>query len=280
MLTGMRILTGVLAAGAVLAIGGCGVQVSGAATSTEDRSYEVAQGRLGNLSLTLDSSHATIVGTDATKIVVHEHLKYSKNRKPTPHHTIDGSQLSLGYSCPRGFNIGFNECTVGYRVEVPRSMAINVHNDSAGLTLNDLAGPITARSDSGTVDLNDYRGASATLSADSGAIRINGATSSPVLQVRADSGSIKANGVQGGRFTAAADSGSIRASFTAPPSLVDVRVGSGSTLLNLPTSASYDIQTSVDSGSKDIDPAVPNQRGARNKVTVRADSGSIRIGPA
>lgn len=277
----MRILTGVLAAGAVLAVAGCGLQVEGGTTFTEDRSYDVPQGRLNKLSLGLDETDATIVGTDATKVTVHEHLRWSKNRKPTPHHTVEGGQLTLGYSCPRGFSIGYNQCGVGYRIEVPRSMAVNSHGDSAGLTLDDLAGPITVHSDSGAIALTGYRGTSATLSADSGSIRVDGTTgTNPVLQLSADSGDIRADRVQGGRFTARADSGSIRAAFTAPPSLVDVVVGSGSTYLRLPASAPYDVQTRVDSGSRNIDPAIQNHSDAANKVTARADSGSIRIDPA
>jgi len=276
----MRILTGVLTAGTVLAASACGVNVSGSGASHEDRSYEVPRGQLGKLSLVLDFSPATIVGTDTTKIVVHEHLTYTKNRKPIPHHTVAGGQLTLGYSCPRGFNIGFNQCTVGYRIELPRAMAIQVGNDSAGLTLAGLAGEINASADSGRIDVTDYRGAKATLSADSGSISIQGTGDNPVLNLHADSGSIRADGVRGGRFTAGVDSGSVRAAFTTPPSLVDVGVSSGSTYLTLPKTVPYDIQTTTDSGSKDIDPALHNDNSASSKVKLRADSGSIHVDAA
>ncbi len=276
----MRILTGVLAAGAVLAIAGCGVQVGGGATSTEDRSYDVPENGINSLSLRLNWANATIVGTDATKITVYEHLKYSKNRKPTPHHTVTGSQLNLGYSCPRGFNIGFNECSVGYRVEVPRAMAVDVRNDSAALVLVGLGGPVTAHADSGSVALSDFRGPSATLSADSGTVRIDGATGNPTLRLNADSGTIRADGIQGGKLTASVDSGSLRAAFTAPPSLVDTTTDSGSTHLNLPTTVGYDIQLTVDSGGKSIDPAIRQQSDSSYKIKARADSGSVAVDPA
>src|ERR1051325_7744734 len=225
----MRISTGFLVAGTALAVSACGVNVGGPTTvKHEDRAYELKQGPVTQLSLGLDSSTATVVGTDTTKITVHERLSYSKNRKPTPHHTVTGSQLSLGYSCPRGINIGFSRCDVGYRIEVPRAPAINVGSDSGSLSLSGLSGPVSAHADSGSLQLTDYRGAKATLSADSGSIRVDGTTAQSALDLSADSGSIRATGPKGGRGNGKVPSGSFRADFAAPPSFVDITVDSGS----------------------------------------------------
>ena len=276
----MRILTGFLVTGATLAVSACGVGVTGgpAVTHQEDRSYELPQGQVAQLGLHLSDSKATIVGTDTTKIVVSEHLTYSKNRKPTPHHSVSGSELTLGYTCPRGINIGFSRCNVDYRIEVPRALKVDVNNDSGSLTLTGLAGAISAHADSGRISLTDFRGSQATLGADSGMIEINGTTGA-ALDLRASSGAVRAEGLKGGKVTAEVDSGSLRADFSTPPSLVDISVDSGSVHLGLPTTVAYNLDTKASSGSDNVDHAIESDTRSPNLIKVRTDSGSISIDP-
>jgi hypothetical protein len=265
----------VLVTGAtVAAVTGCGVHLT-STTYHSDNSYDV-RGPLGKLTVKLDSDNVRIVGTDATKISVHERLSYSKNRKPTPDHTVDGGTLTLGYKCRGGITIGFNRCSVAYTVQVPRSMSVEVHNDSGQVTLNGIGGNVDASASSGDITGTDLRGGQVTLRADSGQIRLTGVTGS--VRASASSGSIRGEDLRGAKVIANADSGQVSLRFTAVPTDVRVEASSGNIMLWLPGGQSYAVDATADSGNRSI--RVPTDLASPRKIKAIADSGNVIINAA
>jgi hypothetical protein len=258
---------------AVAALTGCGVHFT-STTYHSDNTYDVP-GPLGKLKVKLDSDNVEIVGTDATKINVRERLSYTKNRKPTPSHAVNGGMLTLGYTCPDGITIGSNGCSVAYTVQVPRGTSVEVQDDSGKITLSGIGGTVDASVSSGAIIGTDLRG-QVTLRADSGQIRLKGVTGS--LQAKASSGDIDGEDLRGGKVSAVADSGQVRLKFAAVPADVDAKASSGNIQLWLPSGQSYAVEATADSGHKDI--TVPTNPASPHKIKAVADSGNVTINPA
>jgi DUF4097 and DUF4098 domain-containing protein YvlB len=268
-LAGAVLVTGA----AVAALTGCGMSFT-STTYHADNTYDVP-GQVGKLKMKLDSDNVEIVGSDVAKISVHERLSYSKNRKPTPRHTVEGGTLTLGYECPGGITIGINNCSVGYKVQVPRGTSVEVADSSGTITLVGIGGTVDASASSGNIIGTDLRGAQVTLNADSGQIRLQDVVGS--LQAKASSGDIDGEGLRGGKVSAEADSGHVSLKFAAVPANVDVKASSGDIRLWLPGRQSYAVDATADSGAKDV--GVSTDPGSPHKVKATADSGNVTITP-
>ncbi|SEF91577.1 Putative adhesin [Thermomonospora echinospora] len=283
-------LTGVAAlatglTGLTVALSGCGPL--GATTYHEDRRYEVSGGLKG-LDLRLDTADVEIVGTDTDRISVHERLSWSKRLKPTTEHRREGDTLRLRYQCPDVFSIGFQNCEVDYRIQVPRAMAVKLHSDTGRIRIRGLAGAVQADADTGDIVATDLRGATVNVTADTGNILVSGAGS---VQARADSGNVELLDLRGERAVATADSGNVVIAFVKdrPPTLVQARADSGNVIVRLPGGFSYALTQHAEgsprwgsgapaagrpaAGDLTIDPASPR------KVFVSADSGTVTVSP-
>jgi hypothetical protein len=269
-LAGAVLMTGA----AVAALTGCGANFT-STTYHADNNYDVP-GQIAKLKVKLDSDEVRIIGGDTAKITVHERLSYTKNRRPTPHHTTEGGTLAVGYRCPDGFTIGFNRCSVAYTIQVPRGTSVDVVNDSGKITMSGIGGDVSASVSSGDFIGTDLRGSQVTVNADSGNIRLTGVAGS--VRASASSGNISGENLRGGRVNADADSGNVTLRFAAVPSDVQAKASSGNILLWLPGGQSYAVNASVDSGNKNID--VPTDPASPHKIRAIADSGNVNVSPA
>lgn len=245
-------------AGMTVTLGACGsISVT---TYHEDRRYEVPGGVAG-LDVRIDGADVEIVGGDTDRITVQERLSWSKGQKPTPTHRREGDTLVLTYKCPDGFTIGFNECRVGYRLQVPREMAAKVRTDAGDIRVRGTQGDIRAQTDAGNIRISELRGGNVTATTDAGNVELDG--------VRAD------------RVTADTDAGNITLRFAAdrPPSFVDADADSGNIRIWLPTSASYRITTRTDSGDPRVTDVVNDPRSTR-RINARTDAGNITVAGA
>jgi hypothetical protein len=142
--------------------------------------------------------------SDRSGIRVTETLHW-RGDKPTDGHSVNGETLTLKYDC--------DNCSVDYRVEVPRGLDVKLDTGSGTLTLRSLTGPVKVSTGSGDVD---------------------------------------ANGLAGKRVTADTGSGDIELTFAGVPDRVEVETGSGDGTVWVP-SATYQVTTETGSGHRKVE---------------------------
>jgi hypothetical protein len=130
-------------------------------------------------------------------------------------------------------------CGMAYDVQVPRGVAVRADASAGAITLTSLAGPITAQTNAGLIS----------------ATRL----SSPAAELKSNAGGIDA-------------------AFTAAPGSVHASTNVGPITINVPGSASYQIQTHTYVGTSTV--TVPKDAASPHAITASSDLGSITIGPS
>ncbi|MFI6510188.1 DUF4097 family beta strand repeat-containing protein [Streptosporangium sp. NPDC050855] len=201
--------------GSVFMLSGCEFALDFRERGQDVVSYDVAD---GVKALNVDSGSGDIVVTasDRSGVRVTETLHWRGDRPVTEHPVNDGT-LSLRYRCD-----GHN-CSVDYKVEVPRAVSADLDTGSGTITLRGLAGQVKA---------------------------VTG------------SGDIEAVGLGSKRLTAEAGSGEIETGFTVAPDLVEIESGSGDVVTRVPAGG-YDVTTETGSGDRTVevtrDPSSPRK---------------------
>ncbi|GII55027.1 lipoprotein [Planotetraspora thailandica] len=200
--------------GAGLALTACDVRLGAIGVNDQQavQSYDVTDKITG---LTVDSGSGDVVinESDRTGVHVTETLHWHGD-KPQNGHQVDGGALTLGYRC--------GNCSIDYRIEIPRGLAVRADAGSGTITLRGLTGETSAGTGSGDID---------------------------------------ARGLAGRRVTAQTGSGDVELRFSAVPDDVDVETGSGDGTVWVPY-GSYNVKTETGVGSKDVtvaqDPSAPH----------------------
>lgn len=175
--------------------------------------------------------------------------------------------------------------SIDYELTVPANTKLRGDSGSGDIRINGIAGPLTARSGSGTVDATDI-GGSTKISTGSGDIRLRNIKGS--VSAETGSGTINANGVEG-MFDGQTGSGDITMSQTAPGT-VRATTGSGTVRLTnvvggaTVSTGSGDISISGEaragwethSGSGTIHISTPKT--ANFDIDAHASSGSVKVG--
>ncbi|GAA4565096.1 hypothetical protein GCM10023193_38440 [Planotetraspora kaengkrachanensis] len=195
-----------VALGAALALTACGTEIDlgkvGFGGEQAVQSYDVT-----------DAITALRTATGAGEIVVNEsgrtgvHVTETlhwRGEKPQNGHRVEGGTLTLRYDC--------RDCSVDYRVEVPKGLDVKVDTGSGTITLRDLTGPVGAETGSGDID---------------------------------------ARGLSGRQVTASTGSGDVKLRFAAAPDNVRVDTGSGDGTVWVP-SGSYNVTADTGSGNKEV----------------------------
>ncbi|WP_182904421.1 DUF4097 family beta strand repeat-containing protein [Microbispora sp. H13382] len=152
------------------------------------------------------SGDVVVNESDRSGVHVTETLHW-RGDKPADGHAVAGDTLTLAYKC--------HNCSVDYKVEVPRGLTVKIDTGSGDITLRNLSGQVNASTGSGDVDA---RGLAAT-------------------QVGTRTGS-----------------GDITLRFTVVPDQVQAVTGSGDGRLWVPDGA-YNIDASTGSGDRRIEVA-------------------------
>lgn len=130
-------------------------QVGAGAHSAPAKTYSVA----GVTAVTVNTGGTiTVTGTSGSgPVKVTETASYSTT-PPTASHTVNGSALTLGYTCK-------NEilCSVNYDITVPRGTAVHANGGQGTVTLNSLSGPVTARTGTGLINASSLTSPTAVL---------------------------------------------------------------------------------------------------------------------
>ncbi len=200
---------------------------------------------INRLDIVIDASNVYVrPSTDGSSSVAFD-VDY-RGRRPDYDIEVDGKTLRVRMEC-------HFSCDGYFDVRVPQEVSTRISVDSGSIDLKRIEGPMTLSADSGNIKLEGVKG-ELDLSVDSG--KITGDVTSEVCYGDVDSGSL-----------------SLR--FHETPRKVDVSADSGTLRLEVPKGA-YDIATSVDSGSRNID-NVTDDPDAPNAIRADVDSGKITI---
>ncbi|WP_171064323.1 DUF4097 family beta strand repeat-containing protein [Actinomadura soli] len=305
-------ITAVLAATAAATLTGCGNLTFG--THQEDRAYSAPAG-ITALKIKSNGSRLVLTASDSPSVKVRERLRWSNDKnKPEARHTTKGNTLSLSAKCARA-TIGYTNCAVSYRVEVPRSMAVEVDNADGAVVASGLGGAVKLHSDNGAMKVTDLRATSASISSDDGSIHVAGRAATAVLRsdngsinatgltadkltartedgriqlsgratvadVRTANGSIDAGGLTTDRITAETSDGGIDLRLTTPPANVRATSDNGSVHVRVPTGEGYAISMNTANGSERIDSAIHQDSSSRHQLQLRSANGSVTVSPA
>jgi hypothetical protein len=221
-------------------------------------------GPVANLQVNAVDGHVVVTRGSGEGVTVHRVVHYQSGA-PHPGQQLTGGTLTFHNGCSR--------CRVDYDLTVPASVRVRARTDSGrinvagvasadagsgsgSVTVRHVPGDVSARSDSGELTLQDVGG---TLSAgtDSGSV---GATElrSLTATVTSDSGGVRLEFTHApSSVRATTDSGSVRLALPGGPYDVHVRTDSGGRHVNVPTAstASAKLYLHTDSGGVHVDPA-------------------------
>jgi hypothetical protein len=133
-----------------------------------------------------EAGDVKVVATDAARVTVHRTTHWVTS-EPKPTNTVSGGILRLADDCG---GLTPLRCESGYRIEVPRGVAIEVRADSGDVDVRGVTGAVDLESDSGDVSGHELTGARLRATSDSGDVRL-GLMASPVsVEARSDSGDV------------------------------------------------------------------------------------------
>ncbi|MER5321098.1 DUF4097 family beta strand repeat-containing protein [Streptosporangium roseum] len=192
--------------GSALVLTGCRIDFGN--RNQEVVSYDVAD-KLTLLDVRGDSGDVEVNESDRSQVRVTETLhwggeKGNKEGRPKTEHPVDGGTLTLRYAC--------SNCSVDYKIEIPKGLKVTVDVDSGDITLRSLTGEVDATTDSGAID----------------------------------AGALGAK-----RFVANSGSGDIEAKFAAVPDRVEIETGSGGATVRLPKGG-YNVTAETGSGDRTV----------------------------
>ncbi|CAK7280288.1 DUF4097 family beta strand repeat-containing protein [Streptomyces misionensis] len=179
---------------------------------SDSRSFDVKDKVTG---VTVDSAGGDIdvVAGDGDGVQVTENLKYKSGKRPSTEHFVRDGDLHLKVATSCGSSLGSANCTVNYRVEVPRGVSLSLHSGGGTVHLDGVSGGVDASTGGGEV---------------------------------------KAEDLAAGHLTASSGGGAINASWSKAPDDVDVNAKGGNVTLHVPDSG-YQVSASTTLGSKKVD---------------------------
>lgn len=218
---------------------------------TTERTSRTFTGLISRVEVRASGRVEIAVGAD-DEVVVRRTLTFGLSRPRTVERR-DGDTLVLKAGCA-GLMV---DCDTTLRLTVPRDTEIDVAAEDT--EISDVAGPISADSDTGAIVLDRV----------SGPLRLN-----------VGAGAVEGTDLRSPEVVAGVGAGSVVLDFAAPPERVEARAGAGGVEISLPPGEeSYAVDASAGAGETDIrvrtDPA--------SARVIRADAGAgsaiVRYGP-
>jgi hypothetical protein len=245
------------------------------------------------LDVKTDSGGITVVRGASGTVRVHAILKGQRNwigsgdvegrireLERNPPVEKSGNVVRIGYVHDRDLLKGVS---MRLEIETPADTQLKARADSGGIHVDGIRGPVDVHTDSGGIEVHNIA-SEVRAAADSGGIRISNINGAVTAHV--DSGGIEASEVAG-NIDAKADSGSIRLSQTkAAP--IHARSDSGGVTVKLAPGAGYDAQLETGSGHIRVPEITANGsfsghrvdgkiRGGGPLIDIHVDSGGITV---
>jgi hypothetical protein len=297
------------------ALAGCAFSFDENRTFSDDRTDNAT---VHDVRITGGDGAVTLRRTAGFAVQIHREVSYHGSKPAGRQDRIDEGTLLLDTSCGRG-------CVISYRVLVPERVnvvgqldagpidltdvdTVTVGTQDGSIAIQDAAGDVTVRTDTGQIDLESITGTVAALSQDGsitattldksvtavtdtgpisltdvtgtvsartkdGAITIDRVNGSVTAQT--DTGPISGEGLAGTRTRAETSDGSITLRLTAAQD-VDAHTVTGPIELTVPpTDGGYRVQTKTNTGSTAVNIAT-NPSGTHSLV-VNSEDGAITI---
>ena len=194
------------ATAAVLATAGCdalGSTSSGSSSSSSggahsaNRAFTVSD-RVTAVVIDGGAGSVSVTGSSRSSVAVSQHLSYS-SKPPTASHSLRGTTLTVSYACPAELL-----CSVSYQVQVPRDVAVSVTTRAGAVTLDSLAGRVSAQADAGLITATGLRSADASFKTDAGGINAGFAAAPASLSAVTDVGPIALSVPKSARYRVSA----------------------------------------------------------------------------
>ncbi|WP_433439776.1 DUF4097 family beta strand repeat-containing protein [Nonomuraea sp. CA-141351] len=199
-------IAGGLLASALL-LTGCGLASIAGPDRHHTVTYQVTD-KVTKLQLKSGAGDTVVTETDGTAVRVTETKNWRADDEPKAEHKVEGEALLLSYDCQSDWG----SCSVDYKVEIPKGMAVDLDCGSGNITLRGLTGRLDAKLGSGDLD---------------------------------------ATGLGGKQVFAETGSGNIELKYASTPDSAELKAGSGDIVLNVPDGA-YDLNTKMGSGDAKV----------------------------
>lgn len=178
------VVAGGLLASALL-LTGCGIEAIGGSTNQDTVSYEVTD-KVSKLQLQSGAGDTVITETGGTAVRVVETLRWRGDDKPKPQHKVEGQALFVTYDCPSNWG----SCSVDYKIEIPKGLAVDLDSGSGDVTLRTLSGELDANLGSGDLEGRDLTGKKVYVKAGSGNVELKYGTAPDSVELESGSGDI------------------------------------------------------------------------------------------
>ncbi|MFI7634382.1 DUF4097 family beta strand repeat-containing protein [Nonomuraea sp. NPDC049400] len=199
-------IAGGLLASALL-LTGCGLASIAGPDNQDTTTYQVTD-KVTKLQVKSGSGDTVVTETDGNAVRVTETLNWRSDDKPKTEHKVEGEALHLTYDCPSDWG----SCSVDYKIEIPKGLAVDLDAGSGNITLRSLTGRLDAHLGSGDLD---------------------------------------ATGLAGKQVVAEAGSGRIELKYASAPDSAELKSGSGDIVLTVPD-GTYDVNTEMGSGDAKV----------------------------
>ncbi|MFE4520343.1 DUF4097 family beta strand repeat-containing protein [Kitasatospora sp. NPDC056783] len=207
------------------ALGALLTACGGGEVTAESNSYQVGD-PVTALRIKSPGGLVEVVAGAEGGVQVTETIRYDGDKPSVSHKTADGLLALDASEC--GHGLGHKVCQVGYRVVVPKGLAVTVRNSGGDVNVTGLAG---------------------------------------ALDLTSDGGKVLAGGLTSKSFTAKADGGTVNAAFAEAPDRVRIESAGGSVTARLPDAA-YAVDAAADGGKQNVkvrtDPASPHKVSVRS----------------
>jgi putative adhesin len=203
-----------------------------------------------------EASGVSVVG-DAPAGEVHITRTYrwgGGGPKPRETETWDGQTLRISHDCGDADD---DVCSIGYRVRVPKDVAVQANSSSGEVTVTGVGGAVEVETVSGEIELAGLSGE---------------------LTATSVSGQVSTRDIRSASARVTSVSGEVTLAFVAPPQVVSVRTTSGEARVTVPAGAAYRVDARTGSGGREV--GVTSDVGAARAVEVESVSGSVVVGYA
>ncbi len=266
-----RAMSGPVLAGGVLAlvlIALGATSLVGLAIQRTERSTRTWAG-VSALEVDVDSGDVEVVAASRDDVQV-EQFERRAWRAPRTEAGLRDGVLRLQARCP--FFIGFGNCSVDYRIQVPAGTPVRIRDSSGDLTVAGVRGVVDVRTGSGSVHVREVVGpvSATTSSGDVTMTRIEGD-----VRARTSSGNVIGEQLAGRRIEARTSSGDVRVEAVwTPPDSLTATSSSGDIRVVVPNEV-YQVDANTSSGHLDLslrqDPAAPR------RIEARTSSGDVVV---
>ncbi|MER5221926.1 DUF4097 family beta strand repeat-containing protein [Streptomyces flaveus] len=241
-------LATVAVAAVTLLAAGCGAN-AGDDDEPEQRSFAL-EGR--TLTVDSDDSALELVPADVDKVKVTRWFQGSVVVGGDPKVTwaMKDDRLTLRMKCTGVVA----DCSARHRIEVPRGIAVTVKDGDGSVRASGFEEALNVRTGDGSVHVKD---------------------SSGPLTLRTGDGSVTATGVDSRRVDVHTRDGSVRLGLAAVPDRVVSRSHDGSVTIELPSEATYRVDTETGDGSVDV--SVPRDERSAHEVSAHARDGKVTV---